>query len=84
MSHLVPLGLALSLSLVACDTGPKAPQHRQASPERDGECRDAALPKAYFYAAENRTDYRPDNPFHDGCELLVPDHLFCCPSAALP
>ena len=31
------------------------------------------------YPDKNRTDYGPDDPKKDGCVLLVPDHLFCCP-----
>ena len=84
MTHRLLLGLALGLSLVACARSEPVPQHREASPERDRECRDAAMPKAYFYPAENRTDYRPDNPFKDGCAMLVPDHIFCCPAPDAP
>lgn len=80
MSHRLALAVALGLSLLGCAKGETKPQHREASPERDKECKDPALPKAYFYPAENRTEYKPDDPFKDGCVLLVPDHLFCCPA----
>ncbi len=36
-------------------------------------------PRKFFYPAENRVDYGPDDPKKDGCALLVSDHLFCCP-----
>lgn len=74
--------VALALSLLACSRGATPPPGREASPERDRECADPALPKAYFYPAKNRTEYAPDDPFKDGCTLLVPDHLFCCPAPA--
>lgn len=63
----------------ALDTS--GPQPRKRSPDRDEQCREPARPHAYFYAAENRTDYAPDDPFEDGCAMLVPDHVFCCPEA---
>ena len=72
---------ALAALLVACAKGGATkPKQREPSPERDRSCVDPARPKAYFYPAENRTDYGPENPFKDGCEVLVPDHLFCCPA----
>ncbi len=37
-----------------------------------------------MYPAKNRTEYGPDDPKADGCTLLVPDHLFCCPKASRP
>jgi len=76
-------GLAAVLLAAVCGLGAckakSAVQHRERSPERDRDCADPALPRAYFYPAENRTDYGPDDPKKDGCTLLVPDHVFCCP-----
>ncbi|MGK3984841.1 hypothetical protein WME99_17475 [Sorangium sp. So ce136] len=74
--------LAAGALLAACSKGTGAPKHREAAPERDTACADPAKPRAYFYPAENRTDYAPDDPWKDGCALLVPDHLFCCPEKA--
>ena len=67
-----------------CAKGEEAPHHRDRSADRDRECRDPARPHAYFYPAKNRTEYGPDDPKADGCELLVPDHLFCCSDAKRP
>ena len=76
----IALALALAtLSTAACSRSKSSAPGREASPQRDKECGDPARPKAYFYPAENRTNYAPDDPFKDGCVLLVPDHLFCCP-----
>jgi len=77
------------LSLLVAASGCEAldtsgPQPRKRSPDRDGQCREEARPHAYFYAAENRTNYAPDDPFDDGCKMLVPDHLFCCPAVPSP
>lgn len=72
-------GLALGLLLGCSDPGSTTPKHRERDASRDRECRDATRPLAFFYPAENRTDYAPDHPERDGCELLVADHLFCCP-----
>ena len=74
--------LLASLSLLSCSRSKASPAGREASPARDGECGDPARPKAFFYPAENRTHYTPDDPFKDGCVLLVPDHLFCCPETS--
>ncbi|WP_437811090.1 hypothetical protein [Sorangium sp. So ce1078] len=71
--------LVAGAALAACSKGTGAPKHREAAPERDSACADPAKPRAYFYPAENRTDYAPDDPWKDGCAMLVPDHLFCCP-----
>jgi hypothetical protein len=71
-----------SMSLAACKPLADGPRHRERDTGRDRECRDPSRPRAYFYPAENRTDYGPDDPRKDGCELLVADHLFCCPDAA--
>ncbi|MEM1030624.1 MAG: hypothetical protein AAF928_21825 [Myxococcota bacterium] len=69
--------LMLCLGCKSVDT--TAPQPRKRAADRDGACPTSTRPHAYFYPAENRTDYAPDDPFADGCEMLVPDHLFCCP-----
>ncbi|KYF60923.1 hypothetical protein BE11_49520 [Sorangium cellulosum] len=74
--------LAAGAALVACSRSTGGPKHREAAPERDSACTDPAKPRAYFYPAENRTDYAPDDPWKDGCAMLVPDHLFCCPDKA--
>jgi hypothetical protein len=68
----------------ACSRKPEGPRHRERDPSRDRECKTPARPRAFFYPAENRTDYKPDDPSKDGCELLVADHLFCCPDAPRP
>ena len=73
--------LAGVLAAVGCEGGPSAPRHRERDATRDASCTQPGKPSAYFYPAENRTDYKPDNPFADGCVLLVADHLFCCPDA---
>ncbi|MGK4004404.1 hypothetical protein WMF31_17345 [Sorangium sp. So ce1036] len=83
----VPIATLLALLVAgaapaACSRGVGAPKHREAAPERDSACADPARPRAYFYPAENRTDYAPDDPWKDGCAMLVPDHLFCCPEKA--
>lgn len=70
--------------VVACRGGATEPQRRERAEERDSGCTDPQKPSAYFYPAENRTDYAPDDPFKDGCSLLVSDHLFCCPDAPRP
>jgi hypothetical protein len=72
--------MALAAATMACSRTTTRPTGREASPGRDAECSDPTRPKAYFYPAEERTRYAPDDPFKDGCVLLVPDHLFCCPS----
>jgi hypothetical protein len=77
----VALALALALLAAACSSAPSGPKHRERDASRDRECKDATRPRAFFYPAENRTEYRPDDPHRDGCELLVADHLFCCPDA---
>jgi hypothetical protein len=68
----------------ACQRGPSKPKHRERAETRDTGCIDASKPSAYFYPADNRTDYKPDHPLADGCALLVADHLFCCPHAPRP
>jgi len=68
----------------ACGKSVTTPSHRERDTSRDGGCSDPGKPHAYFYAAEDRTHYTPDDPFKDGCALLVADHLFCCPAAPRP
>jgi hypothetical protein len=68
--------------VMACSKEPGAPKHRERAAQRDADCKEPERPRAYFYPAENRTDYGPDDPKKDGCALLVADHLFCCPDAA--
>ena len=82
----VRVAVALLAALVAaCGDKTTAPDHhRQRDTSRDSGCAEAGKPHAYFYAAENRTDYTPDDPLKDGCALLVADHLFCCPAATKP
>lgn len=76
--------LALGLPLSACKTAAPTPQHRERSPAHDGDCKEPERPRAFFYPAENRTDYGPDDPKADGCVIDVPDHLFCCPDVKRP
>lgn len=72
----------LGLVVLGCNrSGPAKPYHRERAAERDASCTDPKRSSAYFYPAENRTDYAPDHPDRDGCRVLVPDHLFCCPNA---
>jgi hypothetical protein len=68
--------------LSGCPGGPPRPLHRERFTLRDAECREPARPHAFMYPAENRNHYGPDDPAADGCLVLVPDHLFCCPAAA--
>lgn len=69
------VGAFLTTSCV--DGGPK---RRRASPSHDTQCREAARPKAYFYPSADGKSFAPDDPHADGCVLLVPDFLFCCPA----
>jgi hypothetical protein len=72
--------IATLAACVGCGKGGKAaPHHRERAAPQDASCFDSARPRAFFYPAANRTDYGPDDPKQDGCTLLVPDHLFCCP-----
>jgi hypothetical protein len=73
---------AAAALLSGCDKGPPKALHRERFPSRDAECRAPERPHAFMYPAANRAEYGPDNPRVDGCEILVPDHLFCCPTAA--
>ena len=82
---LAPATLVALAALVAgCAKGPPRPLHRERSAARDADCREPSRPHAFMYPAENRTDYGPDDPKADGCVVDVPDHLFCCPTAARP
>jgi hypothetical protein len=74
------LALVLVPVLVGCPDKSAEPRHRERDASRDRECREPTKPHAYFYPADNRTDYKPDHPERDGCALLVADHLFCCPN----
>lgn len=73
------LAAALSTLLVmACaNAGPK---RRKPSPTHEAQCKDPARPKAFFYPSEDGRNFSPDDPHADGCALLVPDFLFCCPA----
>lgn len=73
---LAGLFVASSLVTSCVDGGPK---RRRASPTHDAQCREAARPKAYFYPSTDGKTFAPDDPHADGCVLLVPDFLFCCP-----
>lgn len=84
MNVATPSSLAIALLLLACEGGQSKPLHRERSPPRDAACSNPGRPRAYFYPAENRTDYGPDDPAADGCMIIVPDHLFCCPDAPRP
>lgn len=77
-SIVVGAALALGAGAVAACREP-GPRHREHDAGRDPQCTEPARPRAFFYPAENRTDYAPDHPDRDGCALLVADHLFCCP-----
>jgi hypothetical protein len=77
VSRLLAVGCLLVAA--ACSKSGGGPLHRERDAGRDRECKDASRPRAFFYPAQNRTDYGPDDPKKDGCELLVADHLFCCP-----
>jgi hypothetical protein len=81
----IVVGLVFGLTSAACNKkGDPKPQHRERSPTRDVDCKDGERPRAFFYPAENRTDYGPDDPKADGCVIIVPDHLFCCPDVKRP
>jgi PBP1b-binding outer membrane lipoprotein LpoB len=75
----VSFALFLAAFVAGCHKGAPGPRHRERAQAQDANCREPAQPKAFFYPAENRVDYGPDDPKQDGCALLVPDHLFCCP-----
>lgn len=65
-------------------SSPSKSLHRERATDRDRSCTDPERSSAYFYPAEDRTHYGPDDPHRDGCQILVPDHLFCCPNARRP
>ncbi len=70
--------VSLGLTIGACaDAGPK---RRKASPTHASQCKDPARPNAFFYPSEDGRSFAPDDPHKDGCVLLVPDFLFCCPA----
>ena len=73
--------LAASIMGAGCSGGVAKPNHRERAAIRDTACSHPKLPAAYFYPADNRTNYKPDHPDRDGCTIIVPDHLFCCPNA---
>ena len=79
MLHRVSFALFLSAFVVGCHKADPGPRHRERAQVQDANCREPTQPKAFFYPAENRVDYGPDDPKQDGCALLVSDHLFCCP-----
>jgi hypothetical protein len=78
-AHFAALAMLLALLVAGCHKGPSGPRHRERAPVQDANCREPERPRAFFYPAENRVDYGPDDPKKDGCALLVSDHLFCCP-----
>ena len=78
------LFVALALIAFGCQKSASGPRHRERAQVQDVNCREATLPRAFFYPAENRVDYGPDDPKKDGCALLVSDHLFCCPDVKRP
>lgn len=81
-----PRWAVVSLAILAggCGKATGGAPHRERDASRDAGCVEPGKPHAYFYAASDRTHYEPDDPFADGCALLVADHLFCCPNAKKP
>ncbi len=75
----VSVALLVVTLVTGCHKGAAGPRHRERAQVQDVNCREPAQPRAFFYPAENRVDYGPDDPKQDGCALLVSDHLFCCP-----
>ena len=75
--------LFITLLLAGGCVSDDKPQRRARSSSHDASCKDAARPQAFMYPATNR-EFGLDNPKTDGCELAVPDHLFCCPVAPKP
>jgi hypothetical protein len=69
---------ALGVFIVGCSEG--GPRRKKPSPTHDAQCRDPSRPRAFFYPSEDGRHFAPDDPKADGCELLVPDFLFCCPA----
>jgi hypothetical protein len=74
----------VGIGLAGCNKGESKPRHRERSAARDVDCKEPERPRAYFYPAANRNEYGPDDPKKDGCALIVPDHIFCCPEIARP
>ena len=81
MPRSIAAALLFMTLLVGCQKGASGPKHRERAVVQDVNCREPTQPRAFFYPAENRVDYGPDDPKKDGCALLVSDHLFCCPDA---
>lgn len=79
--HAALLAAIALLAASGCGKSVTAPSHRERDTSRDSGCIEPGKPHAYFYAADNRTEYKPDDPLKDGCALFVADHLFCCPDA---
>lgn len=77
-------GMVALAGASGCARKARGPAHRERSVLHDADCREPTLPHAFMYPARNRTEYGPDDPKADGCVLLVPDHLFCCPNATRP
>ncbi len=75
--------ICIALLIAGGCVSDEKPQRRARSPSHDASCKDAARPQAFMYPATNR-EFGPDNPKTDGCELAVPDHLFCCPATSKP
>lgn len=67
----------VALGVACVDGGPK---RRRASPTHDAQCREPTRPKAFFYPSTDGKTFAPDDPHADGCVLVVPDFLFCCPA----
>jgi hypothetical protein len=80
--RLVPVLVACALASAACQRDDR-PKHRSRSTMHDRDCSDPDKSRGYMYPATNRV-YGPDDPKADGCSLLVPDHVFCCPDAPRP
>jgi hypothetical protein len=71
---------ALALVALTAACGETGPRRKKPSPTHDAQCRDPSKPRAFFYPSEDGRTFAPDDPKADGCELLVPDFLFCCPA----
>lgn len=85
-SGVVAVGLVAALVFVAASSscvGDEKQQRRARSVSHDADCRSAERPTAFIYPSTNR-EFGLDDPARDNCELLVPDHLFCCPSKSKP
>jgi hypothetical protein len=79
-ARLAVTALLVASAVAGCSKGSSSgPLHRERAPAQDANCLEPARSRAFFYPAENRVDYGPDDPKKDDCALLVSDHLFCCP-----